>query len=127
MYKGLTEKALRTIDKNNLLSVTNIYIDDVLLNPKFLLDFKHGGELFDEKLELGSVPSQYIEIKIHKNSRITNPKTIRIEYGILVNHAITVVELNKMLVCDVNRLQIKSLSKHNNSFEMIPIRNLQCR
>lgn len=89
-----------------------------------MLDFKHGGELFDEKLELGSVPSQYIEMKIHKSSGITSAKTIRIEYGVLVNHAITVAELNKMLVCDLNKLQVKSLAKHDDSFEMMPIRNL---
>ena len=124
MYKGLTEKAIKAIYKSNALTVTNIYIDDVLLNPKYLLDFKKGGELFGEKLELGSIPSQYIEMKIHKSSRITNAKTIKIEYGILVNHAITVSELNKILVYDLNKLQVKSLAKHNNSFEMIPIRNL---
>ena len=124
MYKGLTEKAIKTIYKRNALTVTNIYIDDVLLNPKYLLDFKHGGELFDEKLELGSVPSQYIEMKIHKSSGIISAKTIRIEYGVLVNHAITVAELNKMLVCDLNKLQVKSLAKHDDSFEMMPIRNL---
>ena len=124
MYKGLTEKAIKTIYKRNALTVTNIYIDDVLLSPKYLLDFKKGGELFDEKFELGSVPSQYIEMTIHKKSGITNAKTIKIEYGILVNHAITVAELDKMLVCDLNKLQVKSLAKHNDSFEMIPIRNL---
>ena len=124
MYKGLTEKAIKTIYKSNALSVINIYIDDILLNPKYLLDFKKGGELFEEQLELGSVPSQYIEMKIHKNSGIKDAKIIRIEYGILVNHAITVEELNKMLVCDLNKLQVKSLAKHDNSFEMMPIRNL---
>ena len=41
MYKGLTEKAIKTIYKSNALTVTNIYIDNVLLNPKYLLDFKH--------------------------------------------------------------------------------------
>ncbi len=124
MYNGLTEKAIKTIYKSNALTVTNIYIDDVLLNPKYLLDFKHGGELFDEKLELGSVPSQYIEMKIHKSSGMISAKTIRIEYGVLVNHAITVAELNKMLVCDLNKLQVKSLAKHDDSFEMMPIRDL---
>ena len=102
-------------------SVVNIYIDDVLLNPKYITDFKKGCELFDGDIDLETIPSQYIEIQIHKSSGITKPKTIRIEYGILVNNALTVAEVNKMLVCDFNKLQVKSLSKHDNSFEMIPI------
>ena len=102
-------------------SVVNIYIDDVLLNPKYLTDFKKGCELFENNLDLESIPSQYIELQIHKKSGINHPKKIRIEYGVLVNNALTVAEVNKMLVCDFNKLQVKSLSKHNNSFEMIPI------
>lgn len=124
MYKfqseQLEERWNRTIYKN-VQSVVNIYVDDVLLNPKYITDFKKGCELFEDELELGSVPSQYIEMQIHKNSGITNPKTIRIEYGILINNALTVAELNKMLVCDLNKLQVKSLAKYNNNFEIIPI------
>ena len=102
-------------------SVVNIYIDDVLLNPKYITDFKKGSELFDDNIDLETVSSQYIELQIHKSSGITKPKTIKIEYGILVNNALTVAEVNKMLVCDLNKLKVKSLSKHDDSFEMIPI------
>ena len=120
MYKNVSTKWEENIYKN-VQSVVNIYIDDVLLNPKYITDFKKGCELFEDELELGNVPSQYIEIQIHKNAGITNPKIIRIEYGILVNNVLTVAEVNKMLVCDINKLQVKSLSNYNNSFEIIPI------
>lgn len=121
MYFQTSQKYKDTIYNPSVQSVVNIYIDDVLLNPKFITDFKIGCELFDGELELGSVPSQYIEIQVHKKSGISNPKTIRIEYGILVNNGLTVAELNQMLICDLNKLQVKSLAKGNSSFEIIPI------
>lgn len=121
MYFQTSQRYKDTIYNSSVQSVVNIYIDGVLLNPKYLTDFKMGCELFDDNFELGSIPSQYIEIQIHKKSGIVNPKTIRIEYGILVNNALTVAEVNKMLICDLNKLQVKSLSKNDNSFEMIPI------
>ena len=86
-----------------------------------LLILNHGNELFDENLELGCVSSQYIEIQIHKRANIKIPKVIRIEYGILINNALTVEEVDKMLVGDLNGIQVKSLSKNDSSFEMIPI------
>lgn len=77
--------------------------------------------MFDENLELGSVSSQYIEIQIHKKANIQIPKVIRIEYGILINYSLSVAEVNSMLVGNLNGIPVKSLSKYNNSFEMIPI------
>lgn len=122
MYKGTSQRYKNTIYNPSVQSVVNIYIDNVLLNPKYIIDFKSGCEdLFGDNLELGSVPSQYVEIQIHKKSGITNPKTIKIEYGILVNNALTVAEVNSMLVKDFNNLMVRSLSKKDNSFEMIPI------
>lgn len=70
---------------------------------------------------MGSVASQYIEIQIHKRANIKIPKVIRIEYGILINNALTVKEVNKMLVGDLSGIQVKSLSKNDSSFEMIPV------
>ena len=121
MYKELSEKAIKNIYSGSTQAVVNIYFDDVLVNPKYILDFKLGGEVFDETFELGSVFSQYVELKIHKQAKITKPNKIKIEYGVLVNNALTVAEVNKMLVCDLNNLIVKSLSKHNDSFEMMPI------
>lgn len=121
MYFQTSQRYKDIIYNPSIQSVVNIYIDDVLLNPKYLTDFKMGCELFNDNFELGSVPSQYVEMQIHKNSGITNPKTIKIEYGVLVNNALTVAEVNQMLVKDLNKLQVKSLAKYNNSFEMIPI------
>ena len=50
----------------NVQSILNIYIDDVLINPDYVLDFKVGQTLFEENLELGSTTSKYIEFKIYK-------------------------------------------------------------
>ena len=108
----------------NVQSALNIYIDEVLVNPSYILDFKMGGSLFDEELELGSVPSQYVEMKIHRRAGIHNPRKVRIEYGILINNALTVEEVNKMLVGDLTGIKVKSLSKNDSSFEMIPMRSL---
>lgn len=121
MYKETSQRYRNAIYNPSVQSVVNIYVDDVLINPKYLTDFKMGCELFNDNFELGSVPSQYIEMQIHKNSGITNPKTIKIEYGILVNNALTVAEVNSMLVKDFNNLMVRSLAKEDNSFEMIPI------
>ena len=35
----------------NVQSILNIYIDDVLINPDYVLDFKVGQTLFEENLE----------------------------------------------------------------------------
>lgn len=101
--------------------IMNIYIDEELINPDYILDFRKGGNVFDEELELGTTPSQYIELQIHKNANISTPKRIKIEYGILINHALTVAEVNAMLVGTLNGIPVKSLSKNDSSFEMIPI------
>ena len=99
----------------------NIYIDDVLINPDYILEFKKGGDLFDEEFVLGSTPSQYIEMKIYKEQIVTKPKKITVEYGILINNALTVKEVNAMLIGTLNGIPIKSLSSNDSSFEMIPI------
>lgn len=117
MY-NVSSKWNKTIYKNPT-SVLNIYIDDELVNPKYILDFKPGCTISDKDFCFGSVSSAYIELKIHKDSGITNPKKVRVEYGILINNALTVAELNKMLVKDFNNLKIKSLAKYDNSFEII--------
>ena len=108
----------------NVQCAMNIYIDDVLVNPDYILDFKKGGNVFDEELALGSTPAQYIEMQLYKNQMFDNPKKIRVEYGILINNALTVAEVNAMLVGTLNGIQVKSLSKNDSSFEMIPIRNI---
>ena len=109
---------------SNVQSAMNIYIDDVLINPQYIIDFSMGNTLFDKQLQLGSVASQYIEMKIHKNAGIQNPSKIRIEYGILINNALTVEEVNNMLLGNLGEVLIQSLSKDDSSFEMIPIRNI---
>lgn len=104
--------------------VMNVYIDDVLVNPTYITDFKIGQELFNGELKLGSISSQYIDMKIHKKSSIKNPKNMKIEYGIQVynnNNTSTVNEINKILLGDLNGIKIKSLASQNQNFEIIPI------
>ena len=126
MYQGTDQKWEENIYKN-VQCAMNIYINDTLVNPDYILDFKKGGNVFDEELTLGSTPSQYIEMQLYKSKIPDNPKTIRVEYGILINYALTVAEVNAMLVGTLNGIPVKSLSANDSSFEMIPIRNIQCR
>ena len=106
----------------NIQSALNIYIDDELVNPDYILEFKVGQTLFDdEELTLGSVSSKYIEFKIYKDKIPANMNTVKVDYGILINNALTVAEVNEMLVGTLNGIQVKSLSSDDSSFEMIPI------
>ncbi len=124
MYKGTGQKYKDTIYDAYLQSITKIYIDEVLLDNRYLLEFKKGGILFENAFELGSVPSQYIEMKIHKKSGIVNPKTIRIEYGIWINDTITLRELSLMTLRELQNTKLRRLIKNNGSFETIPIRSI---
>ena len=78
--------------------------------------------MFDnEELTLGSVSSKYIEFKIYKDKVYEGMKTVKADYGILINNSLTVAEVNAMLVGTLNGIQVKSLSGNNTSFEMLPI------
>lgn len=121
MY-NTSQKWKDTIYKN-VQSVLNIYIDNELINPDYILDFKVGQTLFDdEELKLGSISSKYLEFKIYKDKMPANMNIVKVDYGILINHALTVAEVNAMLVGTLNGIQVKSLSANDSSFEMIPIR-----
>lgn len=120
MY-NTSQKWKDTIYKN-VQSVLNIYIDNELINPDYILDFKVGQTLFDnEELTLGSVSSKYIEFKIYKDKMPENMKTVKVDYGVLINNGLTVAEVNAMLVGTLNGIQVKSLAENNISFEMLPI------
>ncbi len=109
---------------DNPVCTMNIYIDDVLINPDYILDFKKGGNAFEEEFCLGGTPSQYIEMKIYKDKMPTKPSKIKVDYGILINQALTVAEVNAMLVGTLNGIPVKSLNGNSSNFEMIPIRSL---
>lgn len=119
MYET-SEKWKQNIYENPVCAM-NIYIDDVLVNPDYILDFKKGGNAFEEEFCLGGTPSQYVEMKLYKDKMPESLKKIRVEYGILINHALTVAEVNAMLVGTLNGIPVKSLSSNDSSFEMIPI------
>ena len=117
-----TSKRWKDTIYKNVQSVLNIYINDELINPDYILDFKVGQTLFDdEELKLGSVSSKYIEFKIYKDKMPANMNTVKVDYGILVNNGLTVAEVNAMLVGTLNGIQVKSLAGNNTSFEIIPI------
>lgn len=119
MYK--TSKYWKNAIYKNVISVLNVYIDDVLINPDYILDLKPEHTLFDGELTLGTITSQSVDLQLYKDKVSNNVKKIRIEYGILVNKAITVQELNAMMIGTLNTLKVKSLSKKDESFEIIPI------
>lgn len=119
MYE--TSKKWKQNRYENPVCAMNIYIDDVLINPDYILDFKKGGNAFEEEFCLGGTPSQYIEMKLYKDKIPLMPSKIKVEYGILISHSLTVTEVNAMLVGTLNGIPVKSLSSNNSSFEMIPI------
>jgi hypothetical protein len=119
MYE--TSKKWKQNIYENPVCAMNIYIDDVLINPDYILDFKKGGNVFEEEFCLGGTPSQYIEMKLYKDKIPLMPSKIKVEYGILISHSLTVTEVNAMLVGTLNGIPVKSLSSNNSSFEMIPI------
>lgn len=119
MYE--TSKKWKQNRYENPVCAMNIYIDDVLINPDYILDFKKGGNAFEEEFCLGGAPSQYIEMKLYKDKIPLMPSKIKVEYGILISHSLTVTEVNAMLVGTLNGIPVKSLSSNNSSFEMIPI------
>lgn len=102
----------------NVQSFINIYIDDVLINPKYIYEFVKGADLFDDGIELGSTPSQYIEFKI-KKGLVENPKIVKVEYGLFYNdYQYTVDEIHNMMLSILNNTAIKNLIPN---FETIPI------
>lgn len=119
MYE--TSKKWKQNIYENPVCAMNIYIDDVLINPDYILDFKKGGNAFEEEFCLGGTPSQYIEMKLYKDKMPLMPSKIKVEYGILISHSLTVTEVNAMLVGTLSGIPVKSLSSNNSSFEMIPI------
>lgn len=119
MYKDVSYRYEQNMSKN-VQKVLNIYFDDVLIDPTFITDLKKGGTLFDKNFELGSMPSQYIELKIHKRANLPIPKQIRVEFGVLVNNALTLYEVNQMLLGELNVTPLRSFAGHDDSFEMIP-------
>lgn len=121
MYRT-SEKWKQNIYEDPICAM-NIYIDDILINPDYILEFKKGGNAFEEELCLGGTPSQYIEMKIYKDKMPETLSKIKVEYGILTNTdtILNVKETNQMLVGNLNGIKVKSLSSRNNNFEMIPI------
>lgn len=105
----------------NVQSILNIYIDDVLINPDYVLDFKVGQTLFEENLELGSTTSKYIEFKIYKEKMPQNMKKVKVDYGILINNSLTVRQVNSMLLGKLKGIKVRSLTKNNGEYEIIPI------
>ncbi len=120
MYKQTSKRWDENI-YNNFQSIIKVYCDDVLIDSKYITDFKIGSILFEEELSLGSTPSQYIEIQIHKQANIKIPKIIRVEYGVLLNYALRVEEVNSLPVQELDKIPVRRLSRDDSDYEMIPI------
>ncbi len=105
----------------NVQCVVNVYIDNVMIDPTYILDLRKGGNVFEEELALGSTPSQYIEMKIYKAGLPQTHSKIRIEYGILVNNSLTVKEIDEMLVGNLDETLIQSIFTPDSNFEIIPL------
>ncbi len=67
-------------------NILNIYVNNQLINPDYILKFKIGQELFNnEEFSLGSVTSQYIELKIYKDNLTNMSEEIKVDYGIKID------------------------------------------
>lgn len=105
----------------NVQSILNIYIDDKLINPDYILDFKVGQTLFEENLELGSITSKYIEFKIYKDKMPQNMKKVKVDYGIKINESLKVSEVNTSILGTLKGIKVRSLTGDTNGYEIIPI------
>ena len=105
----------------NVQSILNIYIDDKLINPDYILDFKVGQTLFEENLELGSTTSKYIEFKIYKDKMPQNMKKVKVDYGIKINESLKVSEVNTSILGTLKGIKVRSLTGDTNGYEIIPI------
>lgn len=77
----------------NIEHITNVYIDDELINSDCILELRKGGNIFDEELILGSTPSQFIEIKLYKDEDFKIPKNIKIEHGIMLQNSNLIIPI----------------------------------
>ena len=105
----------------NVQSILNIYIDDKLINPDYILDFKVGQTLFEENLELGSTTSKYIEFKIYKDKMPQNMKKVKVDYGIKINESLKISEVNTSILGTLKGIKVRSLTGDTNGYEIIPI------
>lgn len=63
--------------------ILKIYIDNIEIDNKYILDFKLSKELFsNDEISLGSVTAQVVELKLYKESLPENVNKIYIESGI---------------------------------------------
>lgn len=70
----------------NSENIFNIYVNNQLINPDYILKFKIGQELFNnEEFSLGSVTSQYIELTIYKDNLTNMSEEIKVYYGIKID------------------------------------------
>ncbi len=113
MYKNVSDNWYENIYKNNQ-SIINVYFDEILVNSNYITSFKVGNTLFDNELELGVTPCQYIELQIHKKANIGVPKQIRVEYGVLIGEDFEIIPIGIYNVDDFdeedeNIINIKAL------------------
>lgn len=63
--------------------ILNIYINDILVDKKYILDVKFSQQLFsNDEFTLGSVTAKAVELKLHKTAVLDNINKVYIESGI---------------------------------------------
>ena len=63
--------------------ILNIYINDILVDKKYILDVKLSQQLFsNDEFTLGSVTAKAVELKLHKTAVPDNINKVYIESGI---------------------------------------------
>lgn len=63
--------------------ILNIYINDILVDKKYILDVKLSQQLFsNDEFTLGSITAKAVELKLHKTAVPDNINKVYIESGI---------------------------------------------
>lgn len=83
-------------------SITNVYFDNTLINPDYIFDLRVGGDLFDEEFALGSTPSRYMEIRVHKSQVVSNINEVKLEYGIEINDEYEMIPIGVYNIDDIS-------------------------
>ncbi len=111
-----------TIYSDSLKSKINIYINGVLTDVKILkLKLEHILFTEDESISLGSTPSQALELQLYRKDLPEKINTIKIEYGISIENALKVKDVDKLNVENMDKVKVNNLLKTFGNFETIPM------
>lgn len=117
MYQTSSRYKELIYNKQHLL---NIYIDEIKIEQKYIIDFKISHFLFsDDEFRLGSTPAKLIEFKIDKRALPQTYNNIRVETGIRIRNSVfSVAQINSKKVKELTTSPVYMFHKH---YEIIPI------